>query len=593
MADTTDILNSIRDAELALGGATGLEDAMSYEALEELLKEQIPVPRRKPESLEEIREAWREDDEQKLFEQLTRAQNIARLKRQLDADAGPLTDEVERVVVGASDMTTPPPPEQLLLGASSSDANGLGPDGALANITDSDAYKFYTAAYDELYPEQAPRSKWEDALYFFLNMAAKASEPGATALGAAGAAGKATVDQMRELRKDQRAADLLKKRDLLSAVAAERLFEAKPQTMKLYINPETQKREWLTDAQLNDRVSSGKADNLVEYTAPKAGTGSIVNRFLNTVEGVLPALRAGEKLTSEQIVKLGVLAREISEPTTRTYTDADGNTVTETFPGVDIKEALRGAGEEGVAILRQIFPRDTYDVVTEDEDPTGTDVVTEDEDPTDTTYAPVQIRVGDSIVTSTIVSKTKFSEGVAKLITNMESGSRAVHKAYEALFDLETVDGVESRVFNKWTAATAHTFEDKSVGKPRKARVAMKQALEIILRARSGAAIPPEELENYIEMYMPSFLDDDELARDKIHALGFYFDNTIKLIEQGRNIPFDKDRVVKDWSSIMPVSAAGTLPKAGADGTGATTARSPAVTISPDTGKATFKGGGY
>ena len=240
-----DPLDKIRKLELALGGVTGLEDAMPYEALEELLKEQIPVPRRKPESLEEILDAWREDDEQKLFEQLTRAQDIQHQRG--EAGVPPFTDDVIRVVVGDSDMATQQPPYSSLtqrdvaprkipewaqrnvaaqiaqeqvdseaqletayqLGASDSDLRNE-PYGALTDL--DRAQKII----GDLYPAAAaPRDKWGMALEFFLKMAAASGTPGPsgrypTALGAAGQSGADIMALERERVKDERAEQIAK-----------------------------------------------------------------------------------------------------------------------------------------------------------------------------------------------------------------------------------------------------------------------------------------------------------------------------------------------------------------------------------------------
>ena len=403
MAYTTDILNSIRDAELALGDATGLEDAMSYEALEEFLKD----PRRKPESLEEILDAWREDDEQEMFEQITRAQNIARLKRQLDADAGPLTDEVERdnverdnverVVVGDSDMAAQHSPSSSLtqrdvpprkmpewaqrnvaaqlrlgLGASDTDVSDLGQDGALANIlTDSESYKYYKALQDELYPEQAPRSKWEDALYFFLNMAAESSKPGATALGAAGEAGKATVDQMRELRKDQRAADLLKKRDLLSALAAERAAGRKAVDRTLHVNTETGERRHLSPADLDVLVREGKGHDWVPYKPP--GAGASTERMISTMVNVADSLKNNVPVSDTDLAYAMAYATQLAKVQLVPVPQADGTTAYVQVGGQDYPAVI--AATYGDDIAMQMFGRTSNqasaDVATDIDDAAG------------------------------------------------------------------------------------------------------------------------------------------------------------------------------------------------------------------------------
>ena len=62
----------------------------------------------------------------------------------------------------------------------------------------------------QLYPQRVedPKDKWLTAFQFFTNMAAEASKPGSTAIGAAGAAGATTVKTLLEERKQKRAEDL-------------------------------------------------------------------------------------------------------------------------------------------------------------------------------------------------------------------------------------------------------------------------------------------------------------------------------------------------------------------------------------------------
>jgi hypothetical protein len=85
------------------------------------------------------------------------------------------------------------------LGASNTNLNNFSNYGALAK-----------GLGQQLYPERVenPKDKWLYALQFFTNMAAAASQPGATAIGAAGAAGSETVKTLLEERKQKRAEEL-------------------------------------------------------------------------------------------------------------------------------------------------------------------------------------------------------------------------------------------------------------------------------------------------------------------------------------------------------------------------------------------------
>jgi hypothetical protein len=96
-----------------------------------------------------------------------------------------------------------PPPTSL--GASGTNISNVNQNlGSLGNIN--------VQSYIDLVKEQVgtrpDTNPWLTALQFFTNMAAEASKPGATALGAAGTAGATTVDTLLEGRKQERAEKL-------------------------------------------------------------------------------------------------------------------------------------------------------------------------------------------------------------------------------------------------------------------------------------------------------------------------------------------------------------------------------------------------
>lgn len=62
----------------------------------------------------------------------------------------------------------------------------------------------------------------------------------------------------------------------------------------------------------------------------------------------------------------------------------------------------------------------------------------------------------------------------------------------------------------------------------------MKRTIELLLRARSGAAVPDSEVENYMNLYFPSTFDNAEQARNKLNVLAQYFQDTNQLLAQGK-----------------------------------------------------------
>lgn len=67
------------------------------------------------------------------------------------------------------------------------------------------------------------------------------------------------------------------------------------------------------------------------------------------------------------------------------------------------------------------------------------------------------------------------------------------------------------------------------------AKQAIRRVIEIVLRARTGAAAPASEVENYVEMYSPSVNDSDAAAWTKIQRLRELFDGARALMETGRS----------------------------------------------------------
>jgi len=76
--------------------------------------------------------------------------------------------------------------------------------------------------------------------------------------------------------------------------------------------------------------------------------------------------------------------------------------------------------------------------------------------------------------------------------------------------------------------------EGSLTGDARTAYQAMKRSIELLLRARSGAAVPPAEVENYMNLYYPASLDNESQARNKLNVLAQYFADTNRLLSQGK-----------------------------------------------------------
>jgi hypothetical protein len=134
-----------------------------------------------------------------------------------------------------------------------------------------------------------------------------------------------------------------------------------------------------------------------------------------------------------------------------------------------------------------------------------------------------------------IVSSTpkNIPKEAAQGIVDARGGMRDVKIASDLIFP----DGV----FNRGLVIASNVMpgggvgpEGSLTGDSRTAYQAMKRSIELLLRARSGAAVPPAEVENYMTLYYPSSFDNEAQARNKLAVLAQYFTDTNQLLSQGK-----------------------------------------------------------
>lgn len=76
-----------------------------------------------------------------------------------------------------------------------------------------------------------------------------------------------------------------------------------------------------------------------------------------------------------------------------------------------------------------------------------------------------------------------------------------------------------------------------------KTRQQMKASIEAALRIASGAAVPESEVNRYSDMYIPSWYDKPDVARDKLDRLqGFYRDTLKRSKTGGMPLAFDGEQ---------------------------------------------------
>ena len=132
------------------------------------------------------------------------------------------------------------------------------------------------------------------------------------------------------------------------------------------------------------------------------------------------------------------------------------------------------------------------------------------------------------------------SEKVAKA----SSALRAVSIAEDLIVDND------GKVRTDILITPGQRFTERGQKKQKYVR-AIEQAVEILIRSRSGAAVPEQEFQRYKKMYTPSIFDSDEVAKFKLQSLKKEFSEQIRLLQEGRSITlnesvkFNKDGTIE------------------------------------------------
>jgi len=149
------------------------------------------------------------------------------------------------------------------------------------------------------------------------------------------------------------------------------------------------------------------------------------------------------------------------------------------------------------------------------------------------------INVGGTKFTVLSTKDTKLGTTEVKSLTNAKSGLKDLNTALGLIFKNGKYNRTLVTAMNltpDWVLGSLEFLTPGGVsGDALTAIESMKRAIEIILRERSGAAVPPAELENYLRLYLPSTKNNEVQARNKIDALLTYFKGSIDGINQGRN----------------------------------------------------------
>jgi len=409
------------------------------------------------------------------------------------------------------------------------------------------------------------------ALNYFSNLATASSQPGATLLGSGVQAGaKVAQDYLNtELKKDadKKKIDQAKKvgavtlaSQLKSADDAKTLAElkaknVKPGTSKQYkmldanavvkalklplTNPRT--NEFYKDGDIIDLLPSefnavprGNLASFKEVTPPKP---AIYERLRDNVVKNFQTFNTDGKLPPGGISTILANITELKDSKFVPIPDpSDPSKIVYTLQqGVNMFDILeKEFGKEAVDKLKKIA-----DVGIEEFIPEGSDAKSEGEDKSKTESSAFKtINVGGTKFTILSSKDQKLNATEVKSLTDAESGLKDVQRAIELMFPNGKYNRKLVAAMNlspDWGLGAMEFLDPGGTsGNALTVLDSMKRAIELILRARSGAAVPPAELENYLKLYLPSTINNELQAKNKIDSLLNFFKGTIDGLNKGR-----------------------------------------------------------
>ena len=157
-----------------------------------------------------------------------------------------------------------------------------------------------------------------------------------------------------------------------------------------------------------------------------------------------------------------------------------------------------------------------------------------------------EIDVGGTTFTILSSKDKSISTTEATTFSNMETGLKDIKIAMDNMFPNGQYDRKLVAAMNltpDWALSALDLVAPEGMAsKARSTLQAMKRSIEIILRARSGAAVPPAELENYLKLYLPNVKDNSAQAIPKLDALMKYFQGTLDGLNKGRSHTKEEDK---------------------------------------------------
>ena len=454
------------------------------------------------------------------------------------------------------------------IGNANTKLSSYGSVGALDGLFSQDIANQAMSISNQLYPQLPEPDPWEAAFQFFTEMGRQASQPGATVLGSAVGSMQAPLDYLNAKKKEKAESDRARMQSTISLGTA---LKGKGGYSNVTVDG---KPTVMTQAEITAAKAAGKI--VVPYEKPTTTTdktrmnvvlkdviddpktevderiSSILRKDFDETKHLptdaLPPDRnppqgsAGERLTSrvlnfvddfvvdtEKPVNSKSLARFISDVSDMSKTETitfveNGVSKTATNPGKDAYKIIEQSyGIEIANKIRQLASQESIVLTGEGggEGEGGENPKTE------------TIIIAGKEFTVVSSAPKNIPKEAAQGIVDARGGMRDVKIASDLIFP--------EGIFNKKLVVASNILpgggvgsEGSLTGDARTAYQAMKRSIELLLRARSGAAVPPAEVENYMTLYYPSSFDNESQAKNKLAVLAQYFTDTNQLLSQGK-----------------------------------------------------------
>ena len=271
----------------------------------------------------------------------------------------------------------------------------------------------------------------------------------------------------------------------------------------------TSPAEYLMQREADRRTIEKNRATLAANLARQERGGTGKERMRNQVLQVAQALSEGKTVGPNDLANLAYNIRELRKDKTTTLPD-----------GSQVKES----GINMMGIIRQTYGEQVYKSILDKLSGVGTTSTIVD---SSIQQPPEQdenkILFGDREIT--VTGKKDLTAPQATAIANATSAINNLKIARDYFLG-EGVDDKEFRLRLLYPSA---------FGQKRTAMGALRRALEILLRLRTGAAAPQSEVDSYMDMYSPLRLDTKRNVEIKFRDMLTFFENIQSGITRSQN----------------------------------------------------------